>query len=248
MSDDRSDLYQAALASLLPVLAEGMIHHGVTLRAAQDHLKQALVNAVLQTEGADVTDSRISLLTGVHRKDVKRLRQGPPVRIQTAQNPVALVMSEWRRLVQRRLTRKEFEALVKSARVDMAPGTVLDEMRRLGVVSGEDELTLNADALIPPAGSAEIYETYAKNLTAHLATATGNLAGNPPKYERAAHFNKLSPASVETLNTLAAKLGQEALEEFADAADALQKADADAKDATGRIAFGAYVNTKGKPE
>ncbi len=248
MNNDRSELYLAALNTLLPVLAKGMIAHGVTLRTAQDALKRALLDAAIAQTGGRASDSRISLITGLHRKDVKHLRETPVAQMETVQNPVARVINLWRGKTTRTLSRKDFEQLAKSARVDMAAGTLLAQMRRLGVVEGDDPLTLNADALIAPQGSAEIYQAYAKNLSAHAQAATDNLDGGPAEFERAAHFSHLSPGSLAELETLAATLAQQALDQFAKRATELQNRDRSGDGGSHRIAFGAYVHKKDSNE
>ena len=69
----------AIIARILRPLARLMIARGITLPAAVEMLKEAYVDVAsrdFRIGDAPTTDSRVSLLTGVHRKDVKRLREG----------------------------------------------------------------------------------------------------------------------------------------------------------------------------
>src|SRR5665647_545534 len=69
-----------AIAVVLQPLARLMIDQGLQLPSMLELLKKALVNEAASAFGlADKgsSDTRIALLTGVHRKDVKRLREAP---------------------------------------------------------------------------------------------------------------------------------------------------------------------------
>jgi hypothetical protein len=73
-----SDEATAAVQQILQPLAQLMVGHSVQLGGITEMLKAALVEAAIhsaQRLGDDSTDSRIAILTGVHRKDVRRLRQ-----------------------------------------------------------------------------------------------------------------------------------------------------------------------------
>ena len=71
-----------AMSSLLRPLARLMIDHGLHLPATVELLKSALVQeaqSAYALEQKASTDTRIAILTGVHRKDVRRLRNAPSV-------------------------------------------------------------------------------------------------------------------------------------------------------------------------
>src|SRR5918992_596982 len=68
----------AALRHLLRPLVRLLTSQGVTYPMLADLLKQIYVDVAVQhfgLKGDPPTDSRVTLLTGVHRKDVKRLRE-----------------------------------------------------------------------------------------------------------------------------------------------------------------------------
>src|SRR5580704_11059534 len=70
------------LARMLRPLVRLLIHSGVTFPAIAEVLRGVFVDVALRDLLSDPkaqTDSRISLLTGIHRKDVRRLRQGEAV-------------------------------------------------------------------------------------------------------------------------------------------------------------------------
>ena len=75
---DTDDPFGMAFARLAQPLARAMVRYGMTIAQATEALKQALITAALAEAGEDATDSRLSLLTGLHRKDVRRLRASEP--------------------------------------------------------------------------------------------------------------------------------------------------------------------------
>ena len=70
-----------ALKAVLRPLVKMMIARGVTAPSAYRLLKEVYVESAeadfSEERGARPTDSRISVLTGIHRRDVKALRGGP---------------------------------------------------------------------------------------------------------------------------------------------------------------------------
>ena len=75
---DPSRVLLGAIGRLLRPLVRLAIRHGITYPAMTDLLKHTYLDVVeedLRRSGANPTDSRLSLLTGVHRKYVKQLRQ-----------------------------------------------------------------------------------------------------------------------------------------------------------------------------
>src|SRR6201986_4326934 len=83
----------APLARLLRPLVRLCIKGGMTFPALAQLLRELFVNVAehdFALEGKDQTDSRVSLLTGIHRKEVARLRgAGAPVH----ETPAALSLT-----------------------------------------------------------------------------------------------------------------------------------------------------------
>ncbi|MEZ5720528.1 MAG: DUF6502 family protein [Paracoccaceae bacterium] len=259
MSDPTPNPFAAVLARLLGPLAQAMVVRGISVQEATAALKHALFDAAVETEGAEASDSRISLRTGLHRKDVKRLRtqQGDPVPTRST-NAVAMAVSFWATAPEyqrpdggpRDLPREGSEDgpglydLIRRTRVDMAPGTVLAAMLDQGVTEQTPDGTyrLRTSALLPDAGSTALIAAYQATLSAHLQAATHNLVappGTPRHFDRVVRYSHLSQRSVEALSAEATKKAQALLEEINAMARALQEQDADT-DGHGHFAFGAY--------
>ena len=264
---DQSDRLHTVLERLFCPLARVMIAHGVTISVATELLKVALVEAV-EVEAAkegQVTDSKVSLKTGLHRKDVRRIRRREPVAKvrRSFESGCALAIAHWtaderflnsrgepKKLVTLpRSGRVPFRDLVHAAKLDLPPTTVLEELERAGCVSlnrNRTEVTLIRKAYLPEASSPAMLEAFEKNLSAHLSAASANLIEDDgPFFERAVHFNNLSSASIEQLNEMACDLMQAALETLNEAALKHQKRDSGKPGNTHRISAGAYVFAPG---
>lgn len=258
MAKYHEDRVTSALRAVLRPLADLMIHSGITLSSASELLKQVLYDAA-QTPGASpVSDSKVSLLTGLHRKDVRRFREagGGPTRASFA-TASARLLAHWNTapayvdttgaplpLPRSAMDGPSFDGLVHALRFDLPPGTVLAHLMQLGLVieTSEGLLTLTSADYVPLPGSDEMLIALEKNITAHLHAAVENLTQDvPPNFERAAHYNRLSAASAEALEALARQLAQEQLATFNAEAARLQREDMKLASSTHRLSFGSYV-------
>ncbi|MDT8399768.1 MAG: DUF6502 family protein [Pseudomonadales bacterium] len=193
------------------------------------------------------TDSRISLLTGVHRKDVKRLRNEnlnryqPPASVSIG----AQLISRWlgdhdyldasgRPLplplrTQDTPQKLTFDHLVEDiAKQDLRPRVVLDELLRLGLVEQDKngQVILKSEAFIPQAGLEEKLYFFGKNIQDHICAASHNISGRtPPFFDRSVYYDKLSQESIDTLTEMCHRIGMRALLEINEKALELQTRD-----------------------
>jgi len=217
-----------------------------------------------QLDGKAQTDSRISLLTGVHRKSVRDLRA--PGRSTQVETPPAISLGA--QLVARwvsdpaytdengiplplpRLASQggglSFEALVASVSKDIRARAVLDEWLRLGVVRIDGEhVILNAEAFVPARGFEEKVFYFGQNLHDHLAAAASNVMGTAPAFlERSVHYDGLRPESVATLAAASEEAGMRALKDINRRAAGLARRDTGVPTARHRLNFGIYFYTE----
>ncbi len=263
------ELAAQALAQLLRPLARLMIDHGVQLPTLQELLKQALVEEALGSFGLNdkaSSDTRIALLTGVHRKDVRRLRDNPekaqdskPM-LPVAAAVVARWISEPRYLHADQSTRAlartpkrgqlgepDFTTLVAEISTDVGARAVLDELVRLGVVSLQDDgyVALNHSAFLPREGLEESFHFLASNVSDHFAVAVHNLApdrSTRPQLEQSAFCGDLSAEQAEQLQLRARQLWSGAVQQFLQTATvAEQRSQQDTGDKH-RVRFGVYFH------
>jgi Family of unknown function (DUF6502) len=97
----RSAIILEAVLGLLKPLARLLLRHGVAYPAFSTALKHVFIEAAqdeLKHEGRALTDSAVSLLSGVHRRDVRNLTRlyTPPDPAGTApMNMATQVVARW---------------------------------------------------------------------------------------------------------------------------------------------------------
>lgn len=241
-----------------------MLAKGITYPFLTEMLKDLYVEVAandFKIGDKPSTDSHLSLLTGIHRKDIKRLRHGSYAGTETTPQAVSLgarLVSLWssdpryldennqpKRLP--RFAREggdiSFEGLVASVSCDIRSRVVLDEWLRLGVAHFDEEnrVCLNTAAFIPAHGFDEKVFYFGHNLHDHAAAATSNLLGhNQPFLERSVYYDGLSADSVKLLAEKSAQLGMESLLAINKTALELEKTDAQKCEPDYRMTFGIY--------
>ena len=253
----------AALQRIMRPLVRFLIAHSIPFPFISNLIRGVYVDVADQefpVAGKRQTDSRITLLTGVHRKDVKRLRaqRYPALRPSRAASLGSQLIARWTTLpeyldvqglpqVLPRLAQTaapSFESLVRSLSTDIRPRAVLDEWLRLGIahIDDQDCVCLNVQAFIPPPGSEEMAYYFGRNLHDHVAAAVHNMLGKQePFLERSVNYNNMSPAAVTELTELAKRRGMEVLQELNARALQLQQQDSGLANASHRINFGLYL-------
>ncbi len=209
-----------ALTRVLRPLVRLLIRGGVTFPMLSDLLRTLYVEVAHRDllEPAARTDSRISLLTGVHRKEIRRLRLLPATDV-----PAPPAVLGRQRIVARWLGTPEyagadgrpaplprgaadgpsFEALVRSVTTDVRPRAVLEDWLDQGLVrlDDQDRVCLEVDVFLPREDRDGQLFFFARNLHDHVAAAGANLlaAGPAPFLDRSVHYNRLPPDAAARL-------------------------------------------------
>ncbi|MEG1039882.1 MAG: DUF6502 family protein [Pseudomonas sp.] len=258
----------SALRRVMRPLVRLMLRKGVTYTVFADLLKEVFVDVAdreFRLDDKAASDSRISLLTGVHRKDVRRLRhEGDTASMALPENITlgAQLVNAWtncapfckqagRALPLPRLAsvggEASFDALVAQVSTDIRARVVLDEWLRLGVVQLDDQdcVHLQAQAFVPQKGFDEKAAYLGHNLHDHACAAVHNLTEQAqPFFERSVHYDALSPASVEALRQVVAGDGMQTLLGFSRLAADLEAQDLSSLDPRQRITIGLYFYTE----
>jgi hypothetical protein len=255
-----ADVLRATGSVLAPVIRL-LLHSGVDYTRLAAELKQWFLDeaaAELERSGQATTDSAISLLSGVHRKDVRTWRLTG--RLAAADRSVAVsaqVFAQWTaqrayatrqgrpRTLPRTGPEPSFETLVRTVTQDVHPFTVLQELIRLGVVhvrvDGERELVEPVQPeFVAPAGSREALELLAANLADHALAAVSNVLGAPPNLEQSVFAAGITAESAQRLDVLSRQLWTRTRAELVDEATRLYEADKERPDARTRVRFGSY--------
>lgn len=253
-----------AITEALEPLVRLCIARGITFPVL-DELVRTLFVELASREFAladkSQTQSRISVVTGLHRREVKRLstrRTGRSLSTDSATRGGELV-SKWissppyidergRPIPLARTVsqggKRSFEALVASFSKDIRARAILDEWLRIGVVTldADDRVHLNVDSFVAPKGQVEQAFYFGQNVGDHIAAAVSNLLGAQPSFpDRSVWRDELSPQSAARLSRLAERLTMRAVARVNRQAEQLEVADKKAGTASHRVNFGFYI-------
>ncbi len=218
-----ADVSQAVdwFAALLEPLAALAIARGVRLPALIDGLKLALVRAALaEADDPGASDSRLAVMTGVHRKDLRRIRTTGVTARPKGRSLAGQVFARWQadprylttrgrpRVLPRQASdpsQPSFEALVAGISRDVHPRPVLDELVRLRMVEtigpGEARVRLLRHAFVPDADAGQMLQLARDNLADHCAAVAGNLNGGGRRFlEQAIYSDGLTAESARQFN------------------------------------------------
>jgi hypothetical protein len=257
----RHSIVEAAVLRVMRPLVRLLVRHGVTYPAFALALKRVFLDAAadeLTARGMAHTDSAVTLLSGVHRRDVRNLTRMPhpgPRAKPRSDTPLSLVgevVARWvadaayqdRRHRPRTLQRAEFDAMVAAVSSDVRGRAMLDELLRLGAVTeDEDAITLSSSGFAPREGFTEMSELFAANLADHAAASAANLQGEANFLEQAMYLDRITPASVQRLQRAAKQAWTRVLPPLlaeAQACSDADGADAQPRGSGQRVRFGVY--------
>ncbi len=248
----QESLLPEALAIVQP-LVTWLIRSGVghsEFAAALKPVFLAQAQEELAQQNQKPTDSAVSLLSGLHRKDVRAYRESAPQTMAQVQadgsawgKPSAAnqVATRWLSLEGASDTlpihgvKDSFESLARAVSKDIHPRTVLQELVRLNLVrEGNGLVHLLRKAFVPDPQHKEARELFAGSVADHLQAGVHNLCATttdtqqPRKFlEQSVFADGLSPESVQQLNLLANDLWTEVLHRMVEAATPLCEQDAE---------------------
>lgn len=235
-----------ALAIAQPLVA-WLLRSGVGYNEFVAALKPvflAQAQAELARQAQKPTDSAISLLSGLHRKDVRSFREAATQAMEQVQadgstwgkpsiaNQVVtrwLGQDAWPDTLPLTGEAPSFEALARSVSTDVHPRTVLQEMLRLGVATEhEGQVQLLRAAFVPDAKHQEARHLMAGSVSDHLQSGVHNLSADSQRkfLEQSVFADGLSAESVQQLNLLANDLWTQAMQQMVAAATPLCEQDA----------------------
>ena len=207
-----------AMRALLGPIARLALAQGVSFAALEEMMKEAFVDEAVKAQPAQAPSrlvSRISVATGLNRREVTRLtRQQRAIRAVRA-SPATEVFTRWMTDPQwcegagepKPLPRvapadgaPSFESLAHAVTRDVHPRSLLDELCRLGIAQLDDTtdtVRLVRNAFVPSDAQGPMLGFLGDNVGDHLAAAVSNvLAPEPPHFEQAVFADELSGQSV----------------------------------------------------
>ncbi len=223
------------LAMLQPLVV-WLLRSGVGYTELTAALKPVFLEAArteLTRIGGKQTDSAVSLLSGVHRKDVRASGQtarAVDVRAQLGKpTPASQVMTRWLAsdlpdTLPFSGATLSFESLARSVSKDMHPRALLLELVRLGVVEevaeAAEQVRLCRQAFVPTPALEESRRLLAGSVADHIEAGVHNLSAGDGKtfLEQSVFADGLTPASAQQLEQLANSLWRDVLASMVQAA------------------------------
>jgi hypothetical protein len=259
---------------VLQPLVRLLVRNGVTYTVLAAALKRLFLQAAQQElaqRGMASTDSAVSLLSGVHRRDVRGLTRAAPESTApsspSAPSPhlglAAQVVARWMnepefgnaqgqtRVLPKSGGAGSFDALVAGVSRDVRPRAVLDELLRLGVVQDtEAGLVLEGTGFAPRQGFEEMSWLFAANLQDHAAAAVANLQGEANFLEQAVFVDQITAESAQQLHSVSVAAWQQAFKLVMQQAQVRFDADAPlpAAERRHRARFGVYFYSEREDE
>ena len=235
MSGERGAL-SAALYAVLKAIARLCLKHGYPYDAFAELGKQAFVDVAYSEftiPKRKQSASRVSLLTGIHRKEIARMRSADEPEGSGIERIAhsAAVITGWRR--DKRFTDartkpatlhfegrpNSFSDLVREyGGGDVPPRAVLDELVRVKAVKlhKDGRIKLVVDAYVPMTTSAEAFAIFGSDVSDLISTIAHNL--NPERqrgyFQRKVAYDNLSAEAIEEILTKAERDGQALLEKM----------------------------------
>lgn len=139
----------AAVAKLIRPLVRFCVRHALRFQDVQEILKQAYISVGKEECGSNPSVSRLSVMSGLQRKDVVRLVEqssgGDDMKLR-ARDLVTKVLGQWQGGDNYRTAKGEprilpysegdpsFTVLVKEVSSDLNPASIRDELLRIGVM------------------------------------------------------------------------------------------------------------------
>ncbi len=272
MSIDTPSSIISALEHCLKPIARLCIHFGIEHRNLSEMLKAALVSVAkdeFKVNGKSQTDSRIALLTGVHRKDVRRLLGRTPEKAAGRQQGlIANLIAQWLGtpdLVDQHGEPKpiprnphpdykiSFISMAENLTNDIHPRALMDECINRGIIKlTEDGMVhLIVESLIPADDLDEKACFFGQNIHHHISAAEHNLNGDePPFLDRFVWQDGLTEDDVKAIAAAARKAAMNALKQINN--QAIQHKEKHYNEADRpefRIHFGAFFySSRNQPE
>jgi hypothetical protein len=229
-----SKALSAAVVRILTPLVRILLRNGVPYGAFADMAKQVYVDLAVsefQLPGRATSISRAAIITGLSRKEVKRVSELPVqenIESGVRYNRAARVISGWRRdtrfqdgegqpaLLSIQTGSRSFHELVKEYSGDVPARAVLDELLQVGAIEkvDKDQVRLLKPAYIPAQSDKDKLNILGADVSALISTIDHNLTSEKGKafFQRKVAYDNLSEEAVNEFRPLAAERSQELLE------------------------------------
>lgn len=240
MADDAKEALLRAVRAILRPLVRRLFAHGIRYGRVEASLRKLFVEmaeAELTAAAQPITVSAVSLVSGINRKAVRRLRSSAPsgdlrTSASFSRTQAASLIGLW--LADPRATDgrgqplpvpyqadhgPSFERLAREVTVDVAPGSLLKDLVRAGAVERRDDgsVALVVDSYGPAAGQPEKLEMLAEDPAELIETMLHNIFSEreAARLQRKVFFDNIGADAANAARREMARAGGRFLREVA---------------------------------
>lgn len=225
---------RAAVVKLMRPLVRILLRNGISFRQFSDLVRWVYVDVAIEEfgiQGKKQTDSRVSVITGLSRKEVRQVKTMQPPMDQAevdTYNRAARVIAGWRKDpdytaedgspkdLSLENDDQSFAELVKQYSGDVPPRAVLDELERVGCVARTKDrnIRLTADAYVPSGDTPAILSILGTDVSDLVSTIDTNLGApkNGGFFQRKVAYDNLPVEAAEKFRRLSARESQKLLD------------------------------------
>jgi len=256
------DAFQLVLRPIVKIL----LRYGIGYNAFAETVKTAFVDvgsSEFGIRGRPTNISRVAVMTGLTRKEVRRLRtkiEGGEDRVSVRTTPITEIISRWHS-ENEYLDRngrpiplpfsgdaKSFSSLVKDFGGDVPPGAMRTELKRMGLVDEDEsgELVVQSRAMVPADSTDNLMSCLVHGVYPLLATTARNTEPDLIRGEGIAQFTAYSLSISQEDRARLRRISYERLSEMAVSFDDLfttfesSNNDASSSDANDVVSVGLY--------
>jgi len=233
MKDELQRTISSAIVRILRPLVRVLLRNGIPYASFAELAKWAYIDVASRDftiEGRKPSISRVSILTGLSRKEVKRIQETSrhdDFHSIERYNRAARVISGWLKdplfLTSKQTPRDlpfeegeiSFSNLVKAYSGDVPPRAVLDELLRVGVVERDDgQVRLLAKGYIPSKGEVEKLHILGTDVRDLIASIDHNLISDPAEafLQRKVSYDNIPEEHLPAVRAKIRELGESILE------------------------------------
>ena len=237
-SDDNKKVFTSAIYRLCRPLVRILIRNGIPFAGFADIAKRAYVDVAMNDFSVPgrrkVSDSRISTITGLTRKEVRRVKNleihAGAAKAAEHYNRAARVIFGWihdpKYMDDKGLPlvlpfdgdSPSFSELVRHYSGDVPPRAVLDELEQVGVVVvlANNAIKIMKRGYIPSASETEKLKLFGRDTAGLITTIDRNIYGKDaqPFFQRKVCYDALSDEARKEIRELLEQKGQELLVHF----------------------------------
>lgn len=247
-----SDIAKKNVLKVMQPLVSWLIKSGVGFSEFSQALKPLFfTQSIKELELSDqkTTDSSISLLSGLNRREVSDFKKtltdeiptNSPVNI-SARVVTLWIQKQWSKQIQVSGQEVSFETLAKEVSQDKHPRAILTELHRLGLITEvANTVILHTESFTPSNSLSYSQKLLAQSTSDHISSGISNIFVAPNLFlEQNIHADELTEESVLQLKNYGNELWKEMSQKMLNKALEYTKQDEGKSTAHHRFSLGVY--------